>query len=92
MSIEEIRRLAMSVQRRLNVLRMTGEDSTFDYKAPEMEYNKETGDVTIKEGKKQKKRIIRSTDDLLRERAAIQKEMGLEDKPLDEMDLDTTEK
>ena len=50
---------------------MTSEESTFDYKAPEMEYDKATGDVTIKEEKKYKKRIIRSTDDLLRERAAI---------------------
>ena len=48
--------------------RMHNTHAEFNYKQPKMEYNKETGDVTIIEEKKKQKKIIRNTDDLERER------------------------
>ena len=57
-----------------------------------MEYNKETGDVTIIEEKRKAKRIIRNTDDLERERTAVLKEVNLDSENLDEMDLSTEAK
>ena len=54
-----------------------------------MEYNKETGDVTIIEEKRKAKRIIRNTDDLERERTAVLKEVNLDSENLEEMDLST---
>ena len=43
-----------------------------------MKYNKETGDVTIIEEKREAKRIIKKTDDLERERTAVLKVIGLD--------------
>ena len=57
-----------------------------------MEYNKETGDVTIIEEKRKAKRIIRNTDDLERERTAVLKEVNLDSENLEEMDLSTEAK
>ena len=52
-----------------------------------MEYNKETGDVTIIEEKRKAKRIIKNTDDLERERTAVLKEVDLDSENIGEMDL-----
>ena len=83
----EMRRLSNKLKRKFNMLRIYTKDREFSYKQPQMEYNKETGDVTIIEEKKKPKRIIRSTDDLDRERKAVLKEIGLESDNLDSMDL-----
>ena len=83
----ELKRLGNKLKRKLNMLRIYTEDSQFSYKQPQMEYNKETGDVKIIEEKKKPKRIIRNTDDLDRERTAVLKEIGLESDNLESMDL-----
>lgn len=64
------------------------EDRDFTYEPPEMIYNKATGDVTILPKKIHKKNtIIRSHDDLKRERAALMKEVGIEDGDLNKHDI-----
>ena len=74
------------------MLRIHSEDAEFSYKQPKMEYDKETGDVKIIEEKKKSKKIIRSTDDVERERQAVLKEVGLETMDVSKMDVSTTEK
>jgi hypothetical protein len=71
------------------MLRIATKDKEFSYKQPQMEYNKETGDVTIIEEKRKAKRIIKNTDDLERERTAVFKEVDLDSEILEDMDLST---
>ena len=64
------------------------EDAEFTYEQPEMIYDKKTGDVQILPKKiKLRKTIIRSFDDLDRERAALYKEMGIQDGDLNKHDV-----
>ena len=71
------------------MLRIYTQDKQFSYKQPQMEYNKETGDVKIIEEKRKAKRIIQNTDDLERERNAVLKEVNMESEDLASMDLST---
>ncbi len=67
---------------------MMTEDAEFTYEQPEMIYDKKTGDVQILPKKiKLRKTIIRSFDDLDRERAALYKEMGIQDGDLNKHDV-----
>ena len=66
---------------------MFTQQKTFNYQQPEMSYNRETGEVTIKdptEGIK-KKKIITSNDEIVRQKKQLYDELGLDDsgKPLD---------
>ncbi len=45
----EIKKLELAVKRKLQVLRMYSELKDFDYEAPNMTYDKKTGDVKIVE-------------------------------------------
>ena len=94
----EVQMLDMRLKRKLNVLKIMNEDDQFTYEPPEMIYDKSTGDVQILPKKiKQRKTIIRSFDDLDKEKAALFKEMGIEDGDLMKHDVagnlqDTAEK
>lgn len=90
--MDEIRLMEQKLQRKLNMLKMWTIDSEFNYQQPEMEYDRKTGDVTILEAKKKKKKIIRNTDDLQKEQAAVYKEVGLESENLTDLDASTEEK
>ena len=74
------------------MLKMWTIDGDFNYKQPEMEYDKETGDVTILENKPKKRKIIRNTDELAKEKDAVMKEAGLETGILGDEDVSTAEK
>ena len=67
---------------------MLTEDAEFTYEQPEMIYDKKTGDVEIIPKKiKQKDTVIRNMDDLMREKKAIAKELGIEDGDLFKHDV-----
>ena len=75
------------LKRKLNALKMVTQDSEFTYEPPEMIYDKKTGDVQILPKKiKKKNTLIRSHDDLQKEKAALYAELGVEDYN----DLDTS--
>jgi aldehyde:ferredoxin oxidoreductase len=67
------------------MIRLFTEQRRFNYEKPIMKYDKETGEVTIKEVKKEK-RIIESVDEDYKERMKLHKELGLDEKgqPLEE--------
>lgn len=76
MDYRELRALDLEFQRKLNMLRMHTEQREFNYQQPEMIYDKKTGDVKIIEkSANEKKNIIRSMDDLDRERQALTAEI-----------------
>jgi len=67
---------------------MYTENREFNYEPPEMIYDKATGDVTILPKKvKTKDTIIRSIDDLEREKAAMLEEMGVPEGDPEKLDL-----
>ena len=77
MDYRELRALDLELQRKLNLLRMHTEDKEFNYQQPEMIYDKKTGDVKIIErNANEKKNIIRSMDDLEKERQALNDEIS----------------
>lgn len=76
---------------------MFSEHRKFNYIPPSMTYNKETGDVTIIEGKDMedsKRKIITSVDEAKKVRQELFDELDLDDEglprntPVDEIDLD----
>lgn len=75
----EIKRMELEVKKKLQVLRMFSEMKDFDYEPPTMTYDKKTGEVKIQEKKDTtKKRVIKSVDDLEREKKALFAEVGLD--------------
>ena len=61
---------------------MFSELKDFDYEAPQMAYDKKTGEVKIEKDKAkvaQKKKMIKNIDDLEREKKALLDEVGLDD-------------
>ena len=60
------------------MMKMHSTDSEFKYEPPEMIYDKKTGDVKILPKKiKKKSTIIKSNNDLVREKAALLEELGV---------------
>ena len=77
--MRELQQADLRLRRRINSLKLMTEDRDFTYEPPEMIYDKKTGDVTILPKKiKKKNTIIRSHDDLAREREALMKEVGFD--------------
>ena len=75
------------------MMKMHSADSEFTYEPPEMIYDKKTGDVTILPKKvKKKSTIIKTNDDLAREKAALYEELGVPGGDLENEDLSTEEK
>ena len=82
----EIKKLELQVRRKMQILRMFSDLKDFDYEAPQMQYDKKTGDIKIIEGGKQggkqpagpAKKVIGSMDDLEREKKALFEELGLD--------------
>ena len=77
----------------MQILRMFSDLKDFDYEAPQMQYDKKTGDIKIIEGGKQAagkqagasagkdtKKVIGSMNDLEREKKALFDELGLDEK------------
>ena len=62
----EINRMNAQLQRKINILKMFTKEAEFNYEQPQMNYDKETGDVQIFKASeaKKKRRIIRNHDDL----------------------------
>lgn len=88
-------RMNQRLQQKINILRLFTEQSKFNYLKPYMSYDKETGDVTIIEGKdlnKKQAKIINSVEDHVEERKKLFKELGLDERgrPLKD-DLDDQE-
>ena len=79
----ELRKMRAQVERRLKVLEYYTEQKDFTYEPPEMYYDKKSGEIKIVEKKADpnaaKKKIIRNTDDLDRERKRLYKEEGLDE-------------
>ena len=88
----EIKKLELNVKRKMQVLKMFSELKDFDYEAPEMSYDKKTGEIKIDDKKSAKKdaaksgkgaeatkKVIASMDDLEREKKALYAEMGLDE-------------
>lgn len=83
----EIKKLEMTVKRKLQVLRMYSDLKDFDYEAPTMSYDKKSGEIIVEQGKgaaaaqakEAKKKVIGSIDDLEKEKRALFAEMGLDD-------------
>ena len=84
----EVKRLELNLRRKMQVLRMYTELKEFNYEAPNMSYDKKTGEVKInekkgakgKDGKEVsavKKRVITTMDDLQKEKKALFAEVGL---------------
>jgi hypothetical protein len=97
----EIKRLELAVKRKMQVLKMFTDMKEFDYEAPEMSYDKKTGEINIQEkkvavggekGAAGKKKMIGSVDDLERERQALFAEMGLDKDGNSKSAKETTEK
>lgn len=60
----------MKLERKFKVMRMFTELKDFNYEAPEMFYDKASGDIKIKEKKQEnKKKLIQNVDDLNREKS-----------------------
>ena len=60
------------------MMKMHSIDSEFTYEPPEMIYDKKTGDVKILPKKiKKRSTIIKSNNDLVREKAALLEELGV---------------
>ena len=75
------------------MMKMHSADSEFTYEPPEMIYDKKTGDVTILPKKvKKKSTIIKTNDDLAREKAALYEELGVPGGDLENEDVSTEEK
>ena len=75
----EIKKLEMELKRKMNAMKMYGEDFEFTYERPRMIYDKATGDVTIlAKEEKAKRAILRSVDDAEKEKKALFEELGLE--------------
>jgi hypothetical protein len=69
----------------MQILRMFSDLKDFDYEAPQMQYDKKSGDIKIIEGKQAtntgpKKKVIGNVDDLEREKKALFEELGLDEK------------
>lgn len=73
---KDIKRLDLEFQRKLNLLKMYTVEKDFNYQQPEMIYDKKTGDVKIIEKSKEKKKIIKSYDDLQKEKDLVTKEVN----------------
>ena len=87
-TFSELHALDNKLRRELNVLKMMTRDSDFTYEPPEMIYDKTTGDVQIIPKKVKKKgTIIKNSDDLIREKAALYKELGIEGGDLEKHDV-----
>ena len=85
----ELYQMDARVRRKFNAMRQMDEQSDFTYEPPEMIYNKETGDVTILPKKiKKKGTVIKSVDDLKRERAALYAELGVKDGDINNLQTD----
>ena len=72
----DIKWLDLEFQRKLNLLKMYIVEKDFNYEQPEMIYDKKTGDVKIIEKSKEKKKIIKSYDDLQKEKDLVTKEVN----------------
>ena len=84
--------LQNKVKRKMNVLKMMTQDADFTYEPPEMIYDKKTGDVQILPKKiKKKGTLIKSHNDLEKERAALYAELGVEDGNIDNLNTDNIE-
>lgn len=86
----EIKKMELQVRRKMQILRMFSDLRDFDYEPPTMQYDKKTGDIKIIEGgkgaqaagkaaAKSTKKVIGNVDDLEKERAALFKELGLDE-------------
>lgn len=83
----ELKALEQKVKRKLHVMKMFTEYKDFDYEPPQMFYDKQSGEIKIKEKHVQEtKKIINNMDDLEREKQALLAEVGLnqEGKPIKE--------
>ena len=79
----DIKRLELAVKRKMQVLKIFTELKEFDYEAPNMSYDKKTGEINIEEkaapiGGGKKKKVISNIDDLEKEKQALFAEMGLD--------------
>ena len=82
----ELIKLEQAFNRKINLMKLYTTETEFTYEQPEMHYDKKTGDVKIIEKKKQGgEKVIRSLDDLQREKRLLFKEAGL-DVPEDDLD------
>ena len=87
-SWSELHMAENKLKRKLNAMKMMTEDAEFTYEPPNMIYDKSTGDVQILQKEIVKKpTIITSFNDMEREKAALFKEMGVEDGDLEKHDV-----
>lgn len=72
--------LEQKVKKRLNLLRMATDLKDFNYEAPQMYYDKQTGEIKMHERKEgQSKTLIKNMDELEREKKALYAEVGLDE-------------
>ena len=80
----EIKKMELKFRRKMQILRMFSDLKDFDYEPPTMQYDKKTGDIKITEGKSaaqsgKPKKVIKSVDDLEKEKKALYAELGLDE-------------
>ena len=83
----EVKRLELKVKRKLQVLRTFTELKKYDYEAPNMSYDKKSGEIRIDTSKQEKeaaeklkkKKSIKSMDDMIREKKALFDELDLDE-------------
>lgn len=74
----ELYKLEMQVKKKLNLLRIFTDLKEFNYEAPQMYYDKQSGEIKIEEKKGEKKRkYIKNMDELEKEKKALFAEVGL---------------
>ncbi len=84
--------MAEEIRRKMTVLKLYTDLKDFDYQPPNMYYDKESGEIMVKEREKQKeKKIIKNVDDYNKEKAALMKEIGMDENAEANLGGDTNE-
>lgn len=79
--MRELTKMNAEFQRKINVLKMFTEQKQFNYEAPEMTYDKKTGNVTIidpEDRKRNTKKIIKNYSEVEGRRQQLYAELGLD--------------
>jgi hypothetical protein len=82
---KEINDLEKEVRRKLNIMRMFTDFKDFNYEPPQMYYDRESGEIKMREKEKSKdykeKKIISTYDDVEKEKEELMRELGMESDP-----------
>jgi hypothetical protein len=87
-SDRELHALQLKLKAKINASMLYTQQSDFNYERPQLQYDKATGEINIIKKEQIKKTVIRSHDDLMKEKKRMLKELKIEDPEAESAETD----